>query len=140
MKNTNEISILMRQAISDHATPGITYTLENIKEKETETNFLGYKTYDKETPLRNGDIYDLASLTKVVGVTSRILQLLGKKTIDLDDKVSEYLPEVSYPDITIKNLLLHNSGLAADLSNVYSYVNKDEVIAAIFKQKLIKED
>ena len=59
MKNTNEISILMRQAISDHATPGITYTLENIKEKETETNFLGYKTYDKEAPLRNGDIYDL---------------------------------------------------------------------------------
>lgn len=137
MKNTNEISILMRQAISDHATPGITYTLENINEKETETNFLGYKTYDKEAPLRNGDIYDLASLTKVVGVTSRILQLLGKKTIDLDDKVSEYLPEVSYPDITIKNLLLHNSGLATDLSNVYSYVNKDEVITAIFKQKLI---
>ena len=28
----------MRQAISDHATPGITYTLENINEKETETN------------------------------------------------------------------------------------------------------
>jgi CubicO group peptidase (beta-lactamase class C family) len=41
---------------------------------------------------------------------------LGKKIIDLDDKVSKYFPQISYPDITIKNLLLHNSGLAADLS------------------------
>ncbi len=76
-------------------------------------------------------------MTKVVGVTSRILQLLGKKIIDLDDKVSKYFPKISYPDITVKNLLLHNSGLAADLCNVYSYANKDEVIAAIFKQKLV---
>lgn len=137
MKNTNEISILMKQAITDCATPGISYALEDIKNKIVETSFLGYKTYDKEIPLKDGDVYDLASLTKVVGVTSRILQLLGKKIIDLDDKVSKYFPQISYPDITIKNLLLHNSGLAADLSNVYSYANKDEVIDAIFKQKLI---
>lgn len=91
----------------------------------------------KKIPLKDDDIYDLASLTKVVGVTSRILQLLGKKIIDLDDKVSKYFPKISYPDITVKNLLLHNSGLAADLCNVYSYANKDEVIAAIFKQKLV---
>lgn len=91
----------------------------------------------KKIPLKDDDIYDLASLTKVVGVTSRILQLLGKKIIDLDDKVSKYFPQISYPDITVKNLLLHNSGLAADLCNVYSYANKDEMIAAIFKQKLV---
>ncbi|TVU93936.1 serine hydrolase domain-containing protein [Lactobacillus gasseri] len=137
MKNTNEISILMKQALNDCATPGISYALEDMKKKTVETSFLGYKTYDKKVPLKDGDIYDLASLTKVVGVTSRILQLLGKKIIDLDDKVSKYFPQISYPDITVKNLLLHNSGLAADLSNVYSYANKDEVIAAIFKQKLI---
>ena len=132
MRNTNEISMLMKQAINDCATPGISYALEDIKNKTMETSFLGYKTYDKKIPLKDDDIYDLASLTKVVGVTSRILQLLGKKIIDLDDKVSKYFPKISYPDITVKNLLLHNSGLAADLCNVYSYANKDEVIAAIF--------
>ena len=137
MRNTNEISMLMKQAINDCATPGISYALEDIKKKTVETSFLGYKTYDKKIPLKDDDIYDLASLTKVVGVTSRILQLLGKKIIDLDDKVSKYFPQISYPDITVKNLLLHNSGLAADLCNVYSYANKDEMIAAIFKQKLV---
>lgn len=137
MRNTNEISMLMKQAINDCATPGISYALEDIKNKTAETSFLGYKTYDKKIPLKDDDIYDLASLTKVVGVTSRILQLLGKKIIDLDDKVSKYFPQISYPDITVKNLLLHNSGLAADLCNVYSYANKDEMIAAIFKQKLV---
>lgn len=137
MRNTNEMSMLMKQAINDCATPGISYALEDIKNKTVETSFLGYKTYDKKIPLKDDDIYDLASLTKVVGVTSRILQLLGKKIIDLDDKVSKYFPQISYPDITVKNLLLHNSGLAADLCNVYSYANKDEMIAAIFKQKLV---
>ena len=137
MRNTNEISMLMKQAINDCATPGISYALGDIKNKTVETSFLGYKTYDKKIPLKDDDIYDLASLTKVVGVTSRILQLLGKKIIDLDDKVSKYFPQISYPDITVKNLLLHNSGLAADLCNVYSYANKDEMIAAIFKQKLV---
>lgn len=137
MRNTNEISMLMKQAINDCATPGISYALEDIKNKTVETSFSGYKTYDKKIPLKDDDIYDLASLTKVVGVTSRILQLLGKKIIDLDDKVSKYFPQISYPDITVKNLLLHNSGLAADLCNVYSYANKDEMIAAIFKQKLV---
>ena len=60
MKNTNEISILMKQAITDCATPGISYALEDIKNKIVETSFLGYKTYDKEIPLKDGDVYDLA--------------------------------------------------------------------------------
>ena len=137
MKNINEISMLMRTAIKDHATPGITYTLEDIQNKQSETSFLGYKTYDQITPLKDGDLYDLASLTKVVGVTSRILQLLGTGAIRLDDKVKEYVPEANYPDVTVKNLLLHNSGLPADLENVYSYGNKANVINAILKQKLV---
>lgn len=31
MRNTNEISMLMKQAINDCATPGISYALEDIK-------------------------------------------------------------------------------------------------------------
>ena len=137
MKNINEISMLMRSAIENHATPGISYALEDIKNKRTETCFLGYRTYNKEVPLKDGDLYDLASLTKVVGVTSRILQLLGTKNIRLNDKVEKYLPKFDYHDITIKNLLLHNSGLPADIDNVFMYKNKADVIDAIFNQKLV---
>lgn len=137
MRNINEISMLMRSAIQDHATPGISYALEDIKNKRTETSFLGYKTYNEKIPLKDGDLYDLASLTKVVGITSRILQLLGTNTICLNDRVEKYLPKFSYHDITIKNLLLHNSGLRADLDDVFMYKNKADVIDAIFNQKLV---
>ena len=52
-------------------------------------------------------IYDLASVTKVVGTTTRIFQLLSDHTIHLTDSVARFLPGFTHPEITIKNLLLH---------------------------------
>lgn len=137
MKNSNEISMLMRQAIQDKATPGVSYLLEDMRHKSLETNFMGYKTYDKDSPVEARNFYDLASLTKVIGTTSRIFQLIGDNKIKIDDDIKEYLPKVNYPNVTIKNLLMHNSGLVADLSNVYSYSSKDEIIKAIYNQSLV---
>jgi CubicO group peptidase (beta-lactamase class C family) len=61
-------------------------------------------------------IYDLASLTKVIGTTTAIMVLYDQGLIGLDDKVSKYLPEFSggYKDsVTIRLLLEHRSGLPA---------------------------
>lgn len=62
-------------------------------------------------------IYDLASLTKVVGTTTAIMVLYDQGRIKLDDPVSKYLPEFSGGDkdsVTIRMLLEHRSGLPAD--------------------------
>ncbi|HEU4641194.1 MAG TPA: serine hydrolase [Gemmatimonadaceae bacterium] len=62
-------------------------------------------------------IYDLASLTKVVGTTTAIMVLYDERRIELDDPVSKYIPEFSggYKDsVTIRLLLEHRSGLPAD--------------------------
>jgi CubicO group peptidase (beta-lactamase class C family) len=59
----------------------------------------------------------MASLTKVVVTTSAIMRLYEDGLIGLDDKLIKYIPEAdnhSKDKITIKNLLLHNSGLAPD--------------------------
>ena len=61
-------------------------------------------------------IYDLASLTKVVGTTTAIMILYDQDKIELDDRVSRYIPEFSggaKDDITIYDLLEHRSGLPA---------------------------
>jgi CubicO group peptidase (beta-lactamase class C family) len=62
-------------------------------------------------------VYDLASLTKVVGTTTAIMILYDEGRVQLDAPVRTYLPEFSggYKDsVTVRQLLEHRSGLPAD--------------------------
>src|SRR5437868_13117442 len=61
-------------------------------------------------------IYDVASLTKVVGTTTAIMILYDEKKIGLDDPVVNYIPTFGGGDkdrVTIRQLLTHTSGLPA---------------------------
>lgn len=64
----------------------------------------------------NTTIYDLASLTKVVGLTTAAMVLFDEGKLSLDAPVVEYLPEFAgggRDAITIRHLLTHRSGLPA---------------------------
>ncbi|MGI8547507.1 MAG: serine hydrolase domain-containing protein [Gemmatimonadaceae bacterium] len=59
-------------------------------------------------------IYDIASLSKVVGTTTAIMLLYDQGRISLDAPVSRYLPDFSGGEkdlVTIRLLLTHRSGL-----------------------------
>jgi CubicO group peptidase (beta-lactamase class C family) len=61
-------------------------------------------------------LWDLASLTKVVGMTSAVMQLVEQGKIDLDEHVQHYLPEWTGPHkelVTVRHLITHQSGLPA---------------------------
>ena len=62
-------------------------------------------------PLRAGQLYDVASLTKVVGTTNVILQLVAAGQLALTDSVSKYLAQWRYPQVTVRHLLTHTSGI-----------------------------
>lgn len=83
-------------------------------------------------------LYDLASVTKVVATTTRIFQLLSDHTIRLHDSVTRFLPGFTHPEITIKNLLLHNSGLPADIEHS-DRMNREDLITAIYDCELEHE-
>jgi CubicO group peptidase (beta-lactamase class C family) len=64
----------------------------------------------------DASIYDLASLTKVVGTTTAIMILYDEGRVSLDARVVEYLPAFTggwKDSITIRQLLTHRSGLPA---------------------------
>lgn len=65
--------------------------------------------------LAPGMFYDLASLTKVTGTSARILQLIQEGKLDFSTPVKAVLERFRYPDITVGNLLLHDSGLPAEI-------------------------
>ncbi len=61
-------------------------------------------------------IYDVASLTKVVGTTAAVMILFDEKKIDLDERVVNYIPTFNGGEkdkVTIRQLLTHTSGLPA---------------------------
>ena len=61
-------------------------------------------------------IYDIASLSKVVGTTTAIMVLYDEKKVDLDAPVFRYLPAFSgglKDEVTVRELLTHRSGLPA---------------------------
>ena len=63
-------------------------------------------------------LYDLASLTKVVATTPAIMVLVERGSVNLDRRVSEYLPDFTGTGkdaVTVRHLLAHNSGLRAYL-------------------------
>ncbi|HET8769553.1 MAG TPA: glycoside hydrolase family 3 N-terminal domain-containing protein [Gemmatimonadaceae bacterium] len=61
-------------------------------------------------------VWDLASLTKVIGMTTAMMQLVEQGRVVLDAPVQRYLPEWTGPGkelVTIRHLLTHSSGLRA---------------------------
>ena len=64
----------------------------------------------------DGNIYDLASLTKVVAATTAVMLLVEDGRMELDAPVVRYLPEFRGPrkdKVRIRDLLTHTSGLPA---------------------------
>lgn len=78
----------------------------------------GRLSWEKSSAAVRADrtIYDLASLTKVVGTTTAIMVLFDEGKVHLDDAVSQYIPEFSGGAkdlVTVRMLLEHRSGLPA---------------------------
>jgi len=84
-------------------------------------------------------IYDLASLTKVIGTTTAVMILFDEGKLRLDDRVVQYIPEFgggAKDNVTIRMLLEHRSGLPAgrDLWRIAS--TPEEARAAVISTPL----
>jgi len=81
-----------------------------------------------------GSLYDLASLTKVIGTTTSIMLLVDQGKLHVDDPVGKYIPGFNSPgkrSITIRNLLTHTSGIDEWYPLFYRAHNKQEVFRLI---------
>jgi uncharacterized protein YbbC (DUF1343 family)/CubicO group peptidase (beta-lactamase class C family) len=73
-------------------------------------------------------VFDCASLTKVVATTTGIMQLWEQGKLRMNDPVAKYLPEFGQngkQDITIRQLLVHYSGLPEDIDLGRKWEGKD---------------
>lgn len=99
-------------------------------------NAFGNFTYESESQKVNvKTIFDLASVSKVVATTTAAMICYDRKLFSLEDKVIKFIPEFGVygkETITIKNLLLHNSGLSAWKKYYGRDLNATDVIKEIY--------
>lgn len=65
-------------------------------------------------PMRTTTMFDLASVTKVMGTTMAVMMLVDEGKVDVDAPVYRYLPDFRGPhrdSITVRHLLSHSAGL-----------------------------
>lgn len=77
-----------------------------------------------------GLVYDLASVSKVVGVGTVLTFLWKQGKIELDQSIKTYLLEADYPDITIRQLLTHSTDLDPFI------INRDQLSAEELKEAM----
>jgi len=106
------------------------------------TNAYGYaQKYDFNHQLLNPPekmtvehMFDIASLTKVIGTTTSIMLLVDKGLVNIEDPVGKYIEAFNAPDkqsITIRHLLTHSAGLYEWYPLYYRCRNKSEVFKLI---------
>ena len=107
------IDSIAYKAVNQRMTPGIQLVVAR-KGKVIYSKNYGYHTYDKKEPVKDEDIYDVASLTKILATLPLIMELEEKKVITLDTKLSKLLPEYAdsnKKNVTIKEMLSHYARL-----------------------------
>ncbi len=113
-----ELDALIEGAIADSVAPGVAIAVGR-RGQLVRLRGYGRLDWDPASPVVTPfSVYDVASLTKVVGTTTAIMILSEEGLLDLDDPVVEYVPAFATGDarkttVTIRDLLVHRSGLPA---------------------------
>lgn len=112
--------------------PGYVTTFLNADSYETLVG--GDATLTPKVAMTANHYFDLASLTKVIGTTSVVLRLIEQGKLALDDKIVAYLPEYGDPDVTIRHVITHTSGIQTWIKD-RDQLTKEQLIAAYLKQR-----
>lgn len=107
-----KIDLIAQRAINEKMTPGLQVLVARRGKVIYQKSF-GHHTYDDEDmKVKNADIYDVASLTKILSTLPNIMQLYDKKQLQLETKLGDMLPVFAKTDkrkITLKDMLLHQA-------------------------------
>ena len=112
-KALSRIDTIALKGIRDRVYPGCQIFVSKDGNVIYQKSF-GYHTYDKKIKVKNDDIYDLASVTKIAASTPSIMKLTDEKKVNIDEKLVTYLPNLkgtNKENIVIREMMAHQAGL-----------------------------
>ncbi len=125
-KTLAQIDNIALEAIAYAATPGAQVLV--VKDGTVVFNkSYGHYTYEKEKPVTNNTVYDVASITKVAATLQAVMFLKDQGKISLTEKISTYLPELKGTNkegLLLRDILTHQAGLQATLPHWQKTLDK----------------
>src|SRR5690606_24050033 len=122
------VDTLMKNAIRDGVLPGAQILVAKDGNVFYQKSF-GYHTYDPVREVRNTDLYDIASVTKVTTSLLAFMKLYDEKKISLTQNFVDFLPELTdttdKANITFVDMLTHQARLKAWIPFYRHTQNKD---------------
>ena len=133
-----QVDAIVQDAIAQHQVPGAV-VLVGHHGRVIYRKAFGWRSLEpRRERMTVGTIFDLASLTKVIATTPCVMHLVEEGKIRLNDPVVRYLPEFGAngkQDITVRQLMIHYSGLAPDLDLTQPWQGKETAYQMAFQEK-----
>lgn len=133
-KSLKKIDSLLLEGLKEKAYPGARVMAARNGIVFYDKSF-GYHTCENNNSVQCFDIYDLASLTKVLATTAAIMKLYENGDIDIEDKIADYLPKLKNTDknnITFKEILVHQAGLRSWIPFYLETIAEDSLFNLIY--------
>ena len=108
-----KIDSIANHAISEQMTPGIQLLVARKGTVIYEKSF-GYQTYKNASEVKFNNLYDIASLTKILATLPLLMELIDSGVITLDATLGDLLPSYKNTNketITIQEMLSHYAQL-----------------------------
>ncbi len=123
MEIIKNIKELLQEGVQNNHFPGASFAIV-YQDGLVLEDFIGYKSmYPTKVKNKGDEIYDIASLTKVISTTTLVMRLIEENELSLNTKVSDIISDFKHKGIEIRHLLTHTSGLPADLREAYKLKN-----------------
>ena len=140
-KLATTVDSILQAAVDNNLIPGAVIEIKKgkriIHKKAfgfAERNGDDNKPLAHPVPMSTNCLFDLASLTKVVGTTTAVMLLVDRGLIKADDPVGKYIPAFNAGDkkqITLRHLLTHTAGLITWYPLFYRAQSKEQVYQLI---------
>ena len=123
-----KIDSIVEQAIFKEATPGCQVLIAKDGNIFFNKSY-GYHSYEKKVAVKNSDLYDLASITKIGATVPLLMQMIDDKKLDLDNHLGEYLDldSTDKKDLIIRDILAHQARLAPWIPFYKTTLVKDSI-------------
>ncbi len=91
----------------------------------------GHHSGNKRIKVKNSDIYDIASITKVAATTMVAMKLYENKKIKLTDTISKFISDTmscTIRNLSLLDLFIHKSGLQSNMpiAGYFAYPKNDK--------------
>jgi CubicO group peptidase (beta-lactamase class C family) len=109
----DSLGLILSRAVRDSAFPGAVVVVGNRDGLLVE-RAIGQLDWAPSSMPAATTLWDLASLTKVVALTTSMMLLVEEGRVELDAPVARYVPEWNGPGkaaVTVRHLLTHSAGL-----------------------------